>query len=733
MAALLFTLGTRCARHAKVVVLAWVVVLLTLVGGAVAFPGTFSGGFTLPPTQASQVLDEMDAAFPDAHFDEGTATAVVRAREGMPVTDNTQKAAIGTLVTELSEIDGVRAVLSPFDTGAVSENSEYALIQIGFDSVAGDVTLEQKDALQDAAKAARDSGLTVEFGGSIFQGLPEVGLNEGGGLIVALIVLIIVLGGMIAAIIPLVSGIVGVGIGVSGVFIASGAIDVNQLTPLLPAMLGLAVGIDYSLFVISRYQNELADGRDRTTAIGRAVGTAGTAVVFAGLTVLIALALLTTVGLALLAAMGIAAAGTVAVSILIAVTLTPALLSLAGDKITPKATTRATTADDVARPSALRRRPHLAERWVRAVTRLPWLTVVATLLVLGLLSIPALSMRLNFPDNSMAAPDTTQYKASQMIDAGFGSGSNGPLVVFVTSHDATAAGNAVATILRNLDDVTFVSSVVPNTTNDAAYIQVVPSEGPLAASTASLVGDIRDNAARWSADAGAESLQVTGQTAIDIDSGAAFSEALVPYLALVVTLALLLLLVMFRSILVPLKAALGFVLSVGATFGVVVAVFQWGWGAELLGVHTPGPIVSLLPLALTGVLFGLAMDYEVFIVSRMREEFVHHGDAGRSVRLGFLSGARVVVAAAIIMISVFAGFVLAEDTLVKSIAFALAVGVFIDAFIVRATLVPAIMTILGRGAWWIPRWLDRILPNIDTEGTALTARTPAPQEIDSRG
>jgi RND superfamily putative drug exporter len=724
MSAFLFRLGIFCARRWKLVVVVWIIVLLAFVGSAVAFKGTFSGGFTLPPTQASQVLDEMDAAFPDAHFGDGTATVVIRAPEGMLVTDAAEKAEIGSLVTQLSAVDGVRTALGPFDTGAVSEDSTYGLIQIQFDSPAGDVTLEQRDALQDAATAARQFGLTVEIGGTIFQGLPEVGLNEGGGLIVALIVLIIVLGGIIAAIIPIASGIVGVGIGVSGVFVASGAIDLNQLTPLLPAMLGLAVGIDYSLFVISRYQNELADGHDRPTAIGRATGTAGTAVVFAGLTVLIALTLLATVGLALLAAMGIAAAGTVAVSILIAVTLTPALLSAAGNTIKPKAATRAAATNDAQRTFTPLRRPHLAEKWVHAVTRLPWLTVVATLVVLGVLSIPALSMRLNFPDNSMAARDSTQYKASQMIDAGFGPGYNGPLVVFVTAQDATTAGDAVADRLRSLDDVTFVSSVIPNATNDSAYIQLVPSEGPLASSTATLVGTIRDNAAQWSTDAGAESLQVTGQTAIDIDSGATFSEALIPYLALVVTLALLLLLVMFRSILVPLKAALGFVLSVGATFGVVVAVFQWGWGAELLGIHNPGPIVSLLPLALTGVLFGLAMDYEVFIVSRMREEFVHHRDAKRSVRLGFLSGARVVVAAAIIMISVFAGFVVAEETLVKSIAFALAVGVFIDAFIVRATLVPAIMTILGRRAWWIPRWLDRILPNIDTEGTALTTHKP---------
>jgi RND superfamily putative drug exporter len=363
----------------------------------------------------------------------------------------------------------------------------------------------------------------------------------------------------------------------------------------------------------------------------------------------------------------------------------------------------------------------MGERWARLVARRRVPALVIALLGLGLLAVPAASMQLGLPNDANAAPDSSQHKAYELVSKGFGPGANGPLTVVVDTSGSANPQDAVQQTVRRIEALGVAGTTPPqhNRAGDTTLLTVIPRTGPSDAATEDLVGKIRAAGGTLHDTTGAE-ISVTGQTAANIDVSAKLAGAMIPYLALIVGLAFLLLMLVFRSVIVPLKATLGFLASVAATFGAVVAVFQWGWLAGALGVESTGPIMSMLPILLIGVLFGLAMDYQVFLVTRMREEYVHGAPAGEAMVAGFRHGARVVVAAALIMTSVFAGFVLAQDSLIQSIGFALAVGVAVDAFVVRMTIVPAVMSLLGKRAWWLPRWLDRLLPNVDVEGEKLT-------------
>jgi RND superfamily putative drug exporter len=435
-------------------------------------------------------------------------------------------------------------------------------------------------------------------------------------------------------------------------------------------------------------------------------------VVFAGLTVVIALAALSVVGIPFLTQMGLAAAGTVAIAVVIALTLLPALLGFAGRRITggrvPGLRRRDPEADGEA---------SFATRWARAIGRRPVAVLVPAVVLLGVVAVPALDLRLGMPDDSTAARDTTQRKAYDLLAQGFGAGFNAPLTVVVdtSSGSVNAAAGQVAHEIRGLDDVDVVTAPVLNAAGDTGVMTVIPRSGPSDAATEDLVRAIRQQ----DGTVPGASVGVTGLTAVNIDVSAKLGAALLPYLAIVVGLAFVLLALVFRSLLVPLKATGGFLLSIAATFGAVVAVFQWGWLAGPFGVAQTGPILSFLPILLVGIVFGLAMDYEVFLVTRMREEFVHGAEPKDAVVKGFGHGARVVTAAAIIMISVFSGFILSSESTIKSIGFALAVAVLFDAVVVRLTIVPAVMTLFGRNAWRLPPWLDRVLPNVDVEGEKL--------------
>ena len=709
VATFLYRLGRASFRRRWLVTGIWAALLIAVGIGALGFSGTMSNAVSIPGTESQQAIDHLEKTFPEADIGGGTARVVLQAPEGRDfVSSSANQAEVRRVVTALRGAPEVVDVTDPFQTRALSRNGDLALVQVSYGKQAFELTEADRDALMSAAHA---SGLRAEVGGDAVNGAPETGATEILGVAVAAVVLVITFGSLLAAGLPLLTALIGVGVGMSGLLVVTGFTELNANTPVLALMIGLAVGIDYALFIVSRYRGELATGADHEQAAGRAVGTAGSAVVFAGLTVIVALAGLTVVGIPVLGEMGVAAALTVVIAVLIAVTLLPAVLGFAGDKVR-------------GRLPGLRGGPKpgragMGERWARFVGRHRVATLVLALAGVVVVAIPATDMQLGLPNDATAPPESSQHKAYELVSEGFGPGANGPLMVVVDTSGASDPRAAVAAAAKEITDLG-ATPMPPqaNRTGETTIMQVIPKTGPSDVATEELVADIRAAGAQLHDSTGA-TISVTGQTAANIDVSEKLSDAMLPYLALIVGLAFLLLMLVFRSIVVPLKATLGFLASVAATFGAVVAVFQWGWLTDLLGVESTGPIMSMLPILLIGVLFGLAMDYQVFLVTRMREDYVHGTPAREAVATGFSHGARVVVAAALIMTSVFAGFVFAEDSLIQSIGFALAVGVAVDAFVVRMTIVPALMSLFGKAAWWLPRWLDRILPDVDVEGAKL--------------
>ncbi|MEV7677106.1 MMPL family transporter [Streptomyces sp. NPDC088341] len=716
MATFLYRLGRLAFRRRRFVVLIWIALLAAVTTGAGSVSGTTTDNFTLPGTQSQQAIDLLEKEFPQASASGATARVVFEAPDGRKLTSAAHKAEVESLVAGLEKAPLVASVSDPFTSGLVSASGTIAYAQVTYAVPQADITPDASDALRGIAEQGEEAGLTVSLGGNAV-------LDEGGsrateliGLLVAAFALVITFGSVVAAGLPLLSAIFGVGAALGAVTIASSFVDMASNAQTLALMLGLAVAIDYALFIVSRYRGELRDGHEPEEAAGRALGTAGSAVVFAGLTVIIALAGLSVIGIQMLTTMGLAAAFSVTVAVLVALTLLPATLGFAGTRL---ASGRFVTGR--MRAAERGRRTTTGVRWGRFVTRHPWKTLVASVVGLGILSVPALSLRLTLPDDSMASPRSTQRVAYDTLSEGFGPGFSGPLTVVVdarTSEDPEGAAQDTAGLLGRLGDVAAVRPPVFNQAGDVALITAIPGSSPTSQATVDLVADIRERSGALEEESGAR-LMVTGTTAVNIDVSDKLGDAMVPYLAIVVGLALVLLLLVFRSVLVPLKAALGFLLSVAATLGVLVAVFQWGWLKDLFGVDETAPVVSLLPILLIGVVFGLAMDYEVFLVSRMREEYVHGATPDEAIVSGFRHGARVVTAAAVIMISVFAGFLLDDVALVKSIGMGLASAVLFDAFVVRMTIVPAVMALLGHRAWALPAWLDRVLPNVDVEGEKL--------------
>ncbi|WP_250281059.1 MMPL family transporter [Frankia sp. CiP1_Cm_nod2] len=725
MATYLYRLGRTAYRRRRLVVALWVVVLALIGAGAATLSGPTSDTFSIPGTESQKAVDLLRERMPGAGADAATARVVFTVTDS-PLTEGARRQAVTDTVQRITRAPQVAQASDPFLRDGVSRDGRTAYTQVAYKVQPGEVTDEARDSLFAAATTARDAGIGVEFGGTAVEGAPEQSATEVIGLAVAAVVLVITFGSLVAAGFPLLTALLSVMIGIGCVQIATGFIDIGSSTPTLALMLGLAVGVDYALFITSRYRHELSLGSDGEQAAGRAVGTAGSAVVFAGLTVIIALAALSVVGIPFLTSMGLAAAGTVAVAVLVALTLLPALFGFAGRRLTGGRIPGLRARD----PEGDGGGPTAGQRWARLIVRRRGIAVAVSVLALGLLAVPAADLRLGLPTDATAAPDSTQRRAYDQLTAGFGAGFNGPLLLVVdgtASADPHTAVDEVSRTIAGLPGVAAVTAPTFSPAGDTATLSVTPASGPSEAATEDLVHTIRGQAAAIRAATGA-STAITGETAINIDVSEKLSDALLPYLAVVVGLAFVLLVLVFRSVLVPLKATAGFLLSVVATFGAVVAVFQWGWLMDVLGVATTGPIVSILPIFLIGVLFGLAMDYEVFLVTRMREEFVHGLGPDDAVVTGFRHGARVVTAAAIIMISVFAGFILSDQAIIQSIGFALAFGVLVDAFVVRMTLVPAVMSLAGRHAWWLPAWLDRLLPDIDVEGKKLLGPPALPEQ-----
>ena len=721
MALLLHRIGRFAFRRAWYVIAAWVLALAALLGAGLGLGGQLQESYAIPGTESQDAIDQLAAVFPQTSG--ASAKAVVEAPDGASVESEPYRSAISAMETELEQVDGVANVLGPFDEYAgdqVSEDARTAYIQVQFDGPTTDVTPESVEAVTDTGEIGRDAGLTVAFGGEVFQDTTfGLTITEVFGVLFAGVVLLITFGSLLSAGMPLLTALVGVAAAFGGISLTAAFATVSSTAPMLAVMIGLAVGIDYALFILSRHRTQLARGADPEESAAEAVATAGGAVVFAGLTVIIALLGLLIVGIPFLSVMGVAAAFAVLIAVAGAVTLLPALMGVFGKRLVPKpgsrAHRRANADDDTGKRT-------MGRRWVDLVLKAPVVFLVLVVGLLGAAAIPAASLDLNLPSGASEPEGSTQREAFEMIENGFGPGYNGPLIVTVDITQTTDIFDdldAIGARIGELDDVAFVGEGLPNETADTAIIQVIPESAPDSPETKAVVERIRELGPEIAADYGTP-IAVTGYTAVTIDISNRLNDALVPFALIVVGLSILLLLLVFRSIFVPIKAALGFLLSAFAAIGATVAIFQWGWFAELLDIQ-PGPILSFLPILLLAVLFGLAMDYEVFLVSGMREEFVKTGEPRKAIVHGFQHAARVVTAAALIMFFVFFAFVPEGSGVIKGIAFALAIGVAFDAFLVRMTFVPAAMALAGKAAWWLPKWLAKRLPDVDIEGEGLRA------------
>lgn len=722
MSSSLYRLGRSMARARWRVIGAWSLLVVLLAALAVGLGGALSAQFEIPGTQAQEGLDELATRFPQMSGTSGQLVFITT--DGTAIDAHAPQ--IQDAMAQAAEVDGVAAAPDPFadvSPGTRSDDGQAIIGSIQMEGQPGSFPEGSLDRLSDLADSASTSGLEVHLGGQILQeAAMPMGISEVIGVVAALIVLAVTFRSLLPAAVPITTALVGIAVSMTALLALASGVDIPSVTPTLAIMLGLAVGIDYALFIVSRHRDQLARGMDVEESIGQAIATSGSAVIFAGLTVIIALVGLFITGIPFLTLMGLASAATVAIAVVIALTLLPAVLSLLGERMRPRRGRRTSRGADAPADAERTDRTALAARWVRLVTRVPLLTVLIVVLGLGALALPAKDLRLGLPDLGTERPDTQARQTYDLITERFGPGYNGPLLVtadIITSTDPLGVMDELESRIAELPGVREIQLATPNMGADLGVVVVIPEGGQTDESTAALVRTLREQAPGWERELGIADMKVTGQTAVTIDITDRLSGALVPFGVFVVGLSLLLLAIVFRSIWVPIKASLGYLLSLGAAFGAVAMVFEYGWGNAALNVHVIGPVISFMPIMVMGVLFGLAMDYEVFLVSRMREEYVHSGDARGAIERGFTASAPVVIAAALIMISVFASFVPEGTYMIQPIAVALAVGVLVDAFVVRMTLVPAVLALLGDRAWWLPAWLDRLLPTMDVEGEGL--------------
>ena len=793
MAKFLYRLGLFSFRHSWSVIIAWLVILAASVGAALSLSGSFTGDFEIDDTPTIDTTKRVVELFPEDGNPAAAATVnlVFQAPEGEKLSDPDNTAAIDEVIASLEEnlvIEnemrfGNPVTLSPelvetverlgVEQGLPEETARLDaqhLRLLNDDETIGwttfkfdapnayEVQPEQYDAVYQAMDIGRDAGLTVEASGEGFGDPIEIELsNEWIGLSIAFLVLVVTFGSLIAAILPIVTAIVAVAIGALWVITATGFAELNDMTPVLALMVGLAVGIDYALFVMSRYRSE-QQRLPNDKAIALACGTAGSSVVFAGLTNFIALAMLWVAQIEFLTAMGLAAAATVALATVVPLTLLPAILGLLGDRAFGFALPG--IAGRPRRNGKVKQGPTLGRRWVGLVQRFPAVMLLLVVLGMGAAATPLTRLELALPNDTTGNPETTQRKAADLKAEGFGPGTNGPLLTLVDAHtvneDAVALQSLIelqgeaeeltredkaarASYLYTVNQINTLSAVdhaqLVALADDgrAAQILVTPKTGPADPATVDLVENLNRVNAEVERATGT-SVGLTGLTAVQVDITERLAQVMPLYLAVVVGVAVLLLIMVFRSLWVPLVAGAGFLLSVGAAFGVTVLFWQEGLGGF---VDAPGPLISFMPIFLIGLTFGLAMDYQIFLVTRMREAFAAtHGDGLQkfarhdpdardynqidySTIAGFSQGARVVTAAAVIMIAVFVGFIGQPLPFISIFGFALGVAVLFDAFFIRMTFVPAAMFLMGRGNWWWPRWLDKVIPHLDVEGNSL--------------
>ncbi|WP_030156251.1 MULTISPECIES: MMPL family transporter [unclassified Glycomyces] len=739
MATFLYRLGRGSYRLRWLVLAVWVLIVGGVGAAAATLQQETNPEFVLPGTESQEAFDLLEDRFPEMNADGGSAQIVFESENGEPLTAESNAAVIDDLTAVMEASPQLAGVTSPLATdpdgnpiGMLSaEDETIGVMQVAYTEPGMELSESTVHYLEDAIADAEGQGVRIVVTGDMLQGIPETSATELIGIGVALIVLVVTFGALLAAGLPIVTAVLGVALTTAGILAATSFMNVSESTGTLASMIGLAVGIDYALFILSRYRNELAaDGRvedrsARAEAMGRAVGTAGSAVFFAGLTVIIALLGLSVVNIPFLTEMAVAAAITVLIAVLIAVTLLPAFAGFAGKRIfTARQRRRIASGAHDSKPNG-------GKRWAGFITRHPILVAAVGVVGLGALAYPAMDLELGLPDGGAMSEESSQRQAYDLISEGFGPGFNGQLMIvgdLADGVDATVAAENITAELGDIDGIAVVGAAFPNEAGDTVMATVIPETAPADEATNELVHAIRgvladDTDANWA---------VTGATALNIDISDNLNDALLPYMLIVVGLAALILLLVFRSILVPVLATLGFMLSVFAALGALVAVFQWGWGAELFNVDQPGPIMSMMPILMIGLVFGLAMDYQIFLVTRVREAYVHGADPKRAIVEGYGHSSRVVVAAALIMISVFAAFIFSAESLIASMGFGLAAAVVFDAFVVRMAVIPAVMALVGRGAWWIPKWLDRILPNVDVEGEKLQRRLAQDANEDER-
>ncbi len=702
----------------------WIVAAIAIVFSAQTFGGQLVDEFTIPNSEAQRATDLLEDRFPSRSGDD--ATLVFAAPEGESLTGD-RRLAVEAGLAAAREVPGVLEVGDPFEdvAGAVSQDGRIAFADAQFDLASFDVPKEDVEELESSVSAAVQAAgadVEVEYTGPVIinSETPEPGAAEIIGLIAAVIILLFMLGGAVAAGLPIVMALISVFLGLSLLFVAAEFTNFNTITPTLAVMLGLGVGIDYSLFILTRFRQAIHDGMGAEDAAAAAASTAGRAVVFAGVTVAISISALAVIGLDFITKLGFGAAITVVTSVIAAITLLPAILSLLGPRIDALRIPWLDRDDSF----ASRQRSPIA-RWGRFVTRNAAVVATATIVLLGVLALPVFWVQLGASDAGTNPPDTTTRKAYDLLAEGFGAGFNGPLLVTVDQGADTGAAERLRTQLESVEGVAAVPPPISNETGDTAIVTVFPTTSPQSAATRDLVEELRSDVIPGALEGTQAVAYVGGPTAAFDDIAAQIQDRLPYFLLAVIGITFIILSMAFRSVVVAIKASITTLMSAFAAFGVLIAVFQFGWGNEFVGLDTTGPIETFLPPIVFAILFGLSMDYEVFLVSRMREEYVHGTPAKQAVTDGIAAIGRVVVAAALIMTSVFLAFILGDDRVIKEFGLALGVAILIDAFIVRLALVPAIMYLLGERAWYMPRWLDRILPRITIEAPSSDERPVA--------
>jgi RND superfamily putative drug exporter len=714
----LYRLARFAFRRRRLVLAVWLAAAIAAIVIAQASGGKTNDTFTIPGTESQNAADVLSAKLPA--FSGGQSTIVFATTNGSAkVTDPAAKAAIEAAMSKLRSVPQVSSVVDPFQGRRVSQSGQVALGQVQWSAKAPDVKNANLDAVKAAMKPVQADGVQVEYNGSVYPGwrVPISEVPELIGLIIAFGILMITFGAFAAAGMPILGAIIGVVTTLMGITAVASVLTIASASTTVALMLGLSCGIDYGLFILSRHRTNLLNGMTPEESVPLAMGTAGSSVVFAALTVIIALCGLTVVGIPFLSVMGLAAAASVTVALLIALTLLPAMLGFAGTKVAKftRLPLLGARAERVARRSAADPDSSAGASWARFVVRYRVPVLIGGIALLGVLAIPAATIHLGLPSGASQSPGNTQRKAYDLTTEGFGAGYNGALLIVAQGVHSASDTQQIAGALTKMPDVAQVTPLAAQ--NGISLIRLIPKSGPNDPATASLVHTLRDNRAAIEGRTGAHIL-VGGTTASNIDVSAKLSSALPVFLIVVVGLAFILLTFAFRTILVPIKSILGFLLSMAAALGAQVAMFQWGWGEHIFGI-TPAQTISFLPIIMLAIIFGLSSDYEVFVVSRIKEEYTRNGDARRAVQRGTGSVARVVTAAAMIMFSIFVAFMFTNDPTIKAIGFSFAAGVFLDAFVVRLTLVPAVMAIIQSRLWYHPEWFAKYIPDPDIEGQRL--------------